>query len=262
MMNCDDVKQGVYVYLDGEFARQETRDFEAHLVTCAACRGLVDKEAHFLRRIRQGLPAVKAPEQLHERLEVALMGAQAPPTSPLTSPSERGWLDRLLGWSWIAVPTMVAVALVVFVTSRRADRGASEAVVRAAIAAHESRLPVEVKGSESEIRSFLQNNVRFAVKIPVQNVSNVDLVGARLTEIHGDPAIIYTYRMGQRRFSVVQLATDSSSIHPMPADGVAVNEHGDVKVVTYHSGGLTNSLVGELEAGALKQVMPVVYRGR
>ena len=69
MMNCDDVKHGVYVYLDGEFARQETRDFEAHLVTCAECRGLVDKEAHFLRQIRQGLPAVKAPEQLHERLQ-------------------------------------------------------------------------------------------------------------------------------------------------------------------------------------------------
>lgn len=256
-MNCNDVRNGIYVYLDGEFAQPERGAFEGHISACAACRALVEAERHFLTVIRERKGAEAAPEGLRDRIEATLAITPIPRTSkadPRRAAQWRTWL--------IAAPVALAAALLlVFSGSLRpsgADHDAEEAVVRAAVAAHRNDLPVEVRGSGDEIRKYLQDNARFAVQIPIQEGGQVQLVGARLTQMNDASAVVFNYRLGEHRFSVVQLP----SVQPPGAgdDALRFDDQQGYRVVTYRQRGLTNSLVADMDDGELSRLVPAVYR--
>ena len=105
---CDDIDTMAMTLLDGELADQELRDMELHLLGCAACKSLVEREraAHQLRR--QRLAAPPAPALLRARVGRALDEIDR-----ARRPSARSYI--LPGGAALAA----VAALVVFLASTR-----------------------------------------------------------------------------------------------------------------------------------------------
>ncbi|MCB9786869.1 MAG: zf-HC2 domain-containing protein [Deltaproteobacteria bacterium] len=258
-MNCDDVKNGIYVFLDGEFAAPEEAAFTRHLDACPRCRALAQHEAGFLGCVKDTLGAPEASGDLRARIESSLAATPLPvwsEESGLHTPRRRGGR-----WTVVAPALAASVAAIVYIALPAGGASAEEASVREqAVAAHAHPLPMEVRGSKEVVRSFLQDNVPFAVAIPFDQTPSVRLVGARLTQVGGQVAVIFRYELDARDVSVLQVPTrtrvanqDEDERQPfighMRGYGVATFDQHDV----------VNTVVGDLPEGEMLQLMRVAY---
>jgi len=252
-MNCEDVEKGIYVYLDGEFAEPERADFEGHVRACAVCRRKVDRERGFISGVRQAVPRVVAPAGLEERIRKAL--AEAP------APDEHGSsvrpLPRARGRFWLAAAAAVLVsggfaAYQVVGSNDRADRIAHEAV-----ATHESRLPMEVRGSQAHIRSFLEENVPFHVDLSFADDPKIELLGARFTRVDGQQAVVLNYEYEGERLSVLQLAVDPAKDEASASEEAPPSfaSQAGFDVATFKRRGVVSSVVGAGGTGNVQRLV-------
>lgn len=116
-MRCAGVKPLLYEYLEGALTAGEKRAVEAHLGSCARCRGELD----FLKRYRErtaSLEPVKAPRDFTARLMRRLACEEAPCGEEDGAPLIAPWKLRLsLG---VAGVLAAAVVVVLFVPDYRA----------------------------------------------------------------------------------------------------------------------------------------------
>ncbi len=254
-MNCTDVRNAIYVYLDGEFAAPEEAEFRAHLEACPSCRALAGQERSFLRDLRGALEVPQAPEGLRERVEQALDVTPAPWLL-----AEMRELEPQRGrWRWV-VPMAVAAAAAAVLVFAMSSAGQDRApVVQEAIAAHQNALPMEVRGSAERVRSFLQDNVPFAVKIPFEGVEGVNLVGARLTQYRGKSAVLFNFDAHGRRVSVLQVADGADGAEQSGSGAPVVQDRAGYRVITYRDRGLTNSVVGDVGRDEIRRLVPAAY---
>ena len=235
-MNCDDIDNGLYVYLDDEFADLERAHFEAHVQACPRCRALVARDGRMIQAVRESAPRSSAPEGLRARVLAALDAAptplprEAPAKAPRTFPT------------WIASGiALAAAALLVAFAMGGTGSADTERVANESVAAHQTNLPMEVRGSEHQIRSFLQDNVPFPVEVPLGEDPRVRLTGARLTRVDGRDAILFSYEIQGERLSVVQVAAQPGEASPDAEP--SLQHHQGFDVVTYRRRGITSSVV-------------------
>ena len=111
-MNCDDVQNGIYVFLDGEFAAPEEADFQDHIDQCDTCRALVVREARFLNMVRDHVQEPELPLGLETRVRASLEAAGAPGSGDDTLARRfRSWWRT----PWVGVPAGVTVAALLLV---------------------------------------------------------------------------------------------------------------------------------------------------
>jgi mycothiol system anti-sigma-R factor len=67
-MDCRDVIDELYLYLDRELTPEETRHIEEHLNACSPCFELVRFESGVSKLIKRDCGSERAPERLKERL--------------------------------------------------------------------------------------------------------------------------------------------------------------------------------------------------
>ncbi len=113
-MHCQQIREQLGPWIDGELPQTQAAAIEAHLRACDACR----READILRRIVRTLAAVDRESDLPEtvraavwqRIETTLDARQpAPPALPDRPPQPRIW--RLLRPTLAAAAILVAVGL-------------------------------------------------------------------------------------------------------------------------------------------------------
>lgn len=257
-MNCDDVQSAIYVYLDGEFAPPEEAAFRRHLDGCVRCRSLAGQEARFLDRLKETLDGPAVPGDLRARIEARLSEEPAPkrPDAPrgrllsLPVPSRRAWLV-------LAPAALAALVLLGLAARQGVPAPGADSAVQHVVAAHTTVMPMEVRGSEEQIRTFLQENVPFAVKVPFQGQDGVKLVGARLTQLSGQLAVLYSFDWRGRRLSVLQSA---DTVAPTGRDArYRLGHHSGFGVVTYGQHGVSNAVVGDMPDGELRRLVPASY---
>lgn len=79
-MNCQDMQKFIHVYLDGEFAEEDRRDFERHLASCEQCRKMARFESRFKAALKVRVPPVTLPEGLVKRIRARLESTPAEPS--------------------------------------------------------------------------------------------------------------------------------------------------------------------------------------
>ena len=109
-MNCDDVRNGIYVYLDGEFAAPEEADFQNHIDGCGECRALVVREASFLTMVRESVEEPDLPLGLETRIEASLKEAGSPGESPLVRDIRSWWRTP-----WVGAPVALRLLTLLLV---------------------------------------------------------------------------------------------------------------------------------------------------
>ena len=263
-MNCNDVRHAIYVYIDDEFAPQDKLDFEAHLQSCPHCRAMAKAETEFVSDVRACIATPVAPEGLRERIETRLKQEPAPVGHSVSKESS----SRSRPFWWVAVPAFVAACLTVVVVSQISQvkpepipvpEATENPVADSAIIHHQHDLPMEVRGSERQVREFLQDNVRFAVQLPFQTNPNIKLVGARLSQLNGRGAVLFYYDYSGKRLTVLQTA-DPNPASEVADSNVDVQQREGYKVMTYRRGGLTSSVVGDVKRSDIPHLIRASYR--
>lgn len=68
MLNCDEVAERLYSYLDRELSPEEMAAVQRHLDTCPRCRRWFVFEENILRLVGECARRVRAPEELAARI--------------------------------------------------------------------------------------------------------------------------------------------------------------------------------------------------
>ncbi len=240
-MNCDDIQKGIYVYLDGEFAEPERAAFEDHARACPRCRGRVDRERTFITGFRSKVPAVQTPAGLEDRIRAALAASPAPDQARPQPTSTSTWSRVTLiaaAATLVAVPSIAAWQL----TSTPSPAG-EERVASEALATHQEDLPMEVRGSQRQIRQFLEANVPFKVEVPPVDDPRVELLGARLTRVDGREAVLLNYEIEGERLTVLQVAEPIATAQKSDAPPTFSSQSG-FEIATFKKRGVMSSVVG------------------
>ena len=265
-MNCAEIQSAVYIFLDGEFADPEVEAFRAHLDACPPCSRYVRQEASFLTGIRESLEAPAAPEGLRQRIEATLAVTPVPEGAIRESrrDRDRGWL----GWAGLPAAAAIALALLILLPGGTADAEVDPAITYA-VTAHHREMPTEVRGSKDRVRRYLQRSVSFAVRAPLTETDGVKLLGARLTQVRGEPAVVYQYQVGGQRISVLQTAAGQRTRatrrgtrnrhRTRNRTRHEIHHHKGYAVVTYETRGVTHTVVSAMAEDDLVRLVPAEY---
>ena len=252
-MTCEDVKLGVFVYLDGEYAAPEAEAFKRHLDECHSCRDFAKGEAAFLGDLKASLPEPALPSGMEARLLSALNES-----GDVHAPAE-GSASRLVQWLMPPLALAAGALLTFGAWDLLGLSMPSEATVRHAVAAHQTAMPPEVVGSEANVRQFVRENAPFAADVPLKPGEGLTLVGARLTQVDGRVAVIYQYDKAGQRVSVLQAVSESGGVSSAEANSRLEHSQG-YGVLTFGSRGLNNSVVGQLPEIEMRDLVPVSFK--
>jgi anti-sigma factor RsiW len=193
-----DMEAQVDAYLDGELARMDAVELEAHLAECASCGRFRDDRLALRTAIAAQIPRLQAPDPLRKRVRAALRSA-APPSRPRRAGTPAAW-------RWLALAASLAV---VTVGSWRlaVEHTASEILTDEVLASHVRSL---MPGHLSDVVSSDQHTVKpwFNGKLdfspPVHDFSGrgYPLLGGRLDYLNGRAVAALVYGRRQHLINV------------------------------------------------------------
>lgn len=184
-LDCRDVDKFIDAYVDGEFAVEERRHLEAHLVACEPCRLKVHSQEQWKRAVQAAAPREPAPPELRQRIRRAL--AQEP--VPLAS---------FRRWAYRSLPAAAAAGLAVTVLAYQLPWSTAP-VAADAVAKHQRNLPLEVTGSADQVGQWFRGKMDFPVRPPALSTSiQCRLKGGRLSHIRDREAAELSYDVGDK----------------------------------------------------------------
>ena len=200
-MNCELLGRHVDAYVDGELDPTAQVDFETHVGSCSGCQERVRFERSVRHQVGNALGQVRAPANLGVRVCEGLDEADR---------SSLVWRGK----SGMALAT-AAVVLLALGAGYWARTDGSQGMQAAAmpmfedvVRLHSSELPADVPGSATtqvpqQIVRYFRNKVEFPVRLAEFEQQDVQLVGARLSNVRGQRAAALYYDVGGRRVTVV-----------------------------------------------------------
>jgi anti-sigma factor RsiW len=198
-MRCEESRQLIDFYLDGELDALRSAEFELHARGCSECTPQIERAGKLRSAIRESAPYFAAPAALKLRIRDALRfeagvgGAESAPRLKISY-----W--RLAG----AVAASIAAALVLIFTLRGhftetydEDDVADQVVashVRSLMASH---LTDVTSSDRHTVKPWFDGKIDFAPNVPDFSAEGFPLTGGRLDYINRRPvaALVYQRRL-------------------------------------------------------------------
>jgi mycothiol system anti-sigma-R factor len=213
-VNCDEIKNLMDAYLDGELDPITSQKVEQHLRDCPKCEQAYQVETAMAHAISQAAPYYKAPPELRERIQVSLREAIGAPTSrgatgedslPVRRPEavRRGvFFD--MPWNWLALAAAIVLAAIVASSflSRLRQPGADQFLATQLIASHVRSLMADhltdvASSDQHTVKPWLDVKLDFAVPVVDLSSEGFPLIGGRLDYLDNRPVAALVY--GRRK---------------------------------------------------------------
>jgi mycothiol system anti-sigma-R factor len=212
-VNCEEIKNLMDAYLDGELDPVTSQKVEQHLRECHKCEQAYEVEAAMAHAISQAAPYYKAPLELRERIQVSLREAIGVTTSrgaagegslPIRRPEavRRGvFFD--MPWNWLALAAAIVLAAIVgsSLLPRLRQPGADQFLATQLIASHVRSLMAnhltDVASSDQHtVKPWLDVKLDFAAPVMDLTSQGFPLIGGRLDYLdnHSVAALVYQKR--------------------------------------------------------------------
>jgi mycothiol system anti-sigma-R factor len=212
-VNCEEIKNLMDAYLDGELDALTSQRVEQHLLDCPKCEQAHEVETVMAHAISQAAPYYKAPFELRERIQVSLRDAIGVTTSrgapgeaplPVRRPEavRRGvFFD--MPWNWLALAAAIALAAIVASSflPRLKQPGADQFLATQLIASHVRSLMAnhltDVASSDQHtVKPWLDVKLDFAAPVVDLSGDGFPLIGGRLDYLdnHSVAALVYQRR--------------------------------------------------------------------
>ena len=212
-MNCEEIKNLMDAYLDGELDPMTSRRIEEHLRECHKCEQAYEVETAMAHAISQAAPYYKAPLELRERIQVSLREAIGVPTNrgaieddslPVRRPEavRRGvFFD--MPWNWLALAAAIVLAAIVASSflPRLRQPGADQFLATQLIASHVRSLMADhltdvASSDQHTVKPWLDVKLDFAAPVVDLSGDGFPLIGGRLDYLdnHSVAALVYQRR--------------------------------------------------------------------
>lgn len=249
-MNCHELDNLLFPYLDGEFSASERAQLELHLTTCTACAARADRERLNLDTLRSALQQHSPPatQSLRDRVKGGLDAEDAR--------ARRAHLVPRL-----ALAAAVLVAASVSWQNWRAYK--TRAVADEAVSRHARNFPLEIhSASPEQLEEWFRGKLDHRVAVP--RFPNAVAAGARLVSLDGKDSAQIVYASPQdlaaRRTSLIVVGDTRGDIDVPDLPEVAITHSHGYNVVSARDGDLvyiltTDTTVDDVESlrAALRQ---------
>lgn len=234
-MDCETFARYVDLYLDGELVGEDKVDVEAHLRACEACRDSVRREVRLRAEVRQALLSTRAPSSL-----------KAVVLHRVREESSRGvrYFPALFA---VAVVVLVAVASYGYLALNASNP------IDEIVEVHKTSSGREVFGTSEQVLDFLRTHAPFPFRLPLAEGDGIRLVGARLTEVGGVPAVVYLYDVRGKRVTVAQYPSST------PTTTLHVDQRAGYVVATFGDNGLAHTVVSDPPWHEVKRFLPASF---
>ena len=212
-MNCQEIKNLMDAYLDGELDPVTSQKVEQHLRDCGECEQANEVDTAMAHAISQAAPYYKAPLELRERIQVSLREAIGATPSRRAAgggllPVRRSQAVRRgvffdMPWNWLALAAAIAVAAIVasIFLPRLRQPGADQFLATQLIASHVRSLMAnhltDVASSDQHtVKPWLDVKLDFAAPVVDLSGDGFPLIGGRLDYLdnHSAAALVYQRR--------------------------------------------------------------------
>lgn len=216
LAECGLVRRHVGAFVDGELDPTTMVEFERHFETCALCEEHLAFERQFQLDLRETQKDTKAPEGLRARL---LERLDAEPQPRAGEP-----MVRILPMSWKHAVPLAAAATVLFAVggagtlstageTQQASTAGTGGIFRDVVRVHSSDLPSDVdRPQPQQLARYFRGKVRFPVRAARFAHSDIELVGARLSNVRERQAAALYYDVRGHRVTVVVFEHRSGAI--------------------------------------------------
>jgi len=213
-VNCEEIKNLMDAYLDGELDPITSQKVEQHLRDCPKCEQAYEVETAMAHAIGKAAPYYKAPLELRERIQVSLRetigastsrGAAGGGSLPVRRPEAVGrsvFFD--MPWNWLAVAAAIVLAAIVASSflPRLRQGGADQFLATQLIASHvrslmASHLTDVASSDQHTVKPWLDVKLDFAAPVVDLSGDGFPLIGGRLDYLDNRPVAALVY--GRRK---------------------------------------------------------------
>jgi mycothiol system anti-sigma-R factor len=212
-VNCEEIKNLMDAYLDGELDPITSQKVEQHLGDCPKCEQAYEVETAMARAISRAAPYYKAPPELRERIQVSLReaigvtisrGAAAEDPLPVRRPEEvRRGVFFDMPWNWLALAAAIVLAAVIAssLLPKLWQPGADQFLATQLIASHVRSLMADhltdvASSDQHTVKPWLDVKLDFAAPVVDLSGDGFPLIGGRLDYLdnHSAAALVYQRR--------------------------------------------------------------------
>jgi mycothiol system anti-sigma-R factor len=211
IMDCRDLLDLIYPYLDGELEATAAAAVAAHARTCPSCAKLIEEQRQLSHAIRIAAPSRKAPERLKLRIAEALVAEAARPAAS-AAPVAVSPAPRRLPWRPLALAASLALAVVTssgltayFTQPSDGDRLAQGIVanhVRSLMADHLT----DVQSSDQHtVKPWFNGKLDLSPPVDDLAAEGYPLIGGRIDYVEQRPVAALVYRHRQHPINLFVL---------------------------------------------------------
>ena len=201
-MNCQKVKEKLYLLIDGELDNNESLLIKEHILSCPLCALILENEKKIDLLIRETIPKTEAPFALKEAV-----------LNKLEESARLKFLPRIfLQPKPVLVSILIMLLLVISSLPIIMKKHDVFPIFTESVSSHvkflQGALPVEIASKNpSEIKNWFQGKLDFAVTIPDLSGKGVNLLGARLCHLKDRDVAYLIYEKGAHNISVFVMDT-------------------------------------------------------
>ena len=255
-MTCDQCRELLDAYVDGELPTGEAAAVRGHIASCPECTRELEMLDATSRRIGETLVKYQAPDVLKARIRIAL--AQPDPLATEAQPAKPVATRRLaLGGVGIAIASSILTFAILRNVSP--DRSLTDEIVSSHIRAlMPGHLTDVASTNQHNVKPWFNGRVDLSPPVPSLDSAGFPLIGGRLDYVNGRAVPVVVY--GRRQHLIdVYTWPDARERRETEMSESARNGY---NVIAWHVGGLSLEAVSDLNRPELEQFVKTFNAAR
>jgi anti-sigma factor RsiW len=242
-MPCENWRQQLDRYADGEMESSEGTALLAHLRTCLACTSEVLERVQLKRAVQEAGRRYAPSAEFRHRIARAVEGK-----------AKRGFARR---WQFILIPALAVLVAAFFLNSyidreRAAKQGVYSELADLHVATLASASPVDVVSSDRHtVKPWFQGRIPFTFNLPELSGTNFSLLGGRVFYLAQTPGAHLIYQLRKHELSVFIVPENSAEMKNV---GDGSSKASSFNMESWEQNGLRYFIVGDTSADDIRSL--------
>jgi anti-sigma factor RsiW len=245
-MNCNQVRELISAYADGELDAEQRVAAEAHLRDCAQCSRALESLTMLKSAMQDATLSYNVPGALQKKIAALIDKAAGMPKVD-TSPRRGIWKYALLAVA-AGLVLAVGVASYRFIFPSEQQKIEAEAVADHEQAEYGHRLVDFASADMPAVLNHLKAKLNFEPLAPLHAPTGYTLIGGRVDRLAGHAVAVLVYKNGSQVSNIFQWPSASP---PSPGTVHALKNLG---VASWNGSGRTFYVVSDAGMGAANAV--------